>query len=267
MSKETNYIVVIPARYASTRLPGKLLAEIAGKPLIAHVVERAQQSAAQRVIVATDDQRIAAVLQDATCEVCLTHSEHKSGSDRLAEVMEKLTIDDDTVVVNVQGDEPLIPPQLIDQVAAKLNASPQAVMATAAHPITTVEDFRDPNVVKVVFDQQGKALYFSRASIPYDIKPYIREPQETGQGETGQYEDQAIAWHHIGIYAYRAEFLKRYNLLQPSALEESESLEQLRVMDNGESIMVEPVDYDAGFGVDSEQDLQRVRDIFRSNGA
>ena len=210
------------------------------------MVERAAQSSAQRVIVATDDQRIATALDGADCEVCFTHSEHKSGSDRLAEVMEKLSIDDDTVVVNVQGDEPLIPPQLIDQVAAKLAASPQAVMATAAHPIANSNDLHDPNVVKVVFDQQGKALYFSRAPIPHG--------------------NVAEAWHHIGIYAYRAGFLKRYHLLNASALEESESLEQLRVMDNGEAIMVEPIEYDAGFGVDTEYDLERVREIFKSGG-
>ena len=249
-----NFIVVIPARYASTRLPGKMLAEIAGKPLIEHVVERAQQSAAQRVIVATDDLRIANALQAAPCEVCLTGSEHKSGSDRLAEVVGKLAIDDDTIVVNVQGDEPLIPPRLIDQVAAKLDASSHAVMSTAAHAITNQQDFQDPNVVKVVFDLRGRALYFSRAPIPYASISGVEE----------QNGKSSIGWHHIGIYAYRAGFLKRYQLLEPSALEERESLEQLRVLDNGETIMVEPVDYDAGFGVDTEQDLQRVRSIFES---
>lgn len=236
-----SFIVVIPSRFASSRLPGKPLADIGGKPLIAHVVARANESDAGRVIVATDDQRIADALTDENCEVCMTRADHQSGSDRLAEVMAELNIPDNTIVINVQGDEPLIPAQLINQVADSLQRSKRAAMATAAHPISSEADLHNPNVVKVVFDKAGQAMYFSRSPIPH--------------GAT------ASAWHHIGIYAYRAEFLKRYHLLSESTLEQSENLEQLRVMDNGEIIMVEQIDYDAGIGVDTPDDLARVRAI------
>lgn len=234
-----SFIVVIPSRYASSRLPGKALLDIGGKPLIRHVVDRARESAAKRVIVATDDSRIADALANIDCEVCMTSSAHTSGSDRLAEVAQLLQLDDSAVVVNVQGDEPFIPARLIDEVAQSLADSPQAAMATAAHRIESSEDFANPNVVKVIFDQQGRALYFSRASIPGGA--------------------QSEAWRHIGIYAYRAGFLKRYHELPPSALEKAESLEQLRAMDNGEVIMVKAIDYDAGIGVDTPADLEQAR--------
>jgi len=239
-----SFTVVIPARYASTRLPGKAIAEIAGKPMVAHVVARANESGAQRVIVATDDQRIVDVLQGHACEVCLTRDDHLSGSDRLAEVVEKLAIPDDEIIVNVQGDEPMIPGQLIDRVAAALERADWAVMSTAARKITDQPLFEDPNIVKVVFDQKGKAMYFSRAPIPY-----ARDVQVTD------------AWHHIGIYAYRSSFLKRYHTLAVSPIEQTESLEQLRVLDNGDSIVVESTEYDPGIGVDTPQDLERVRRI------
>jgi 3-deoxy-manno-octulosonate cytidylyltransferase (CMP-KDO synthetase) len=239
-----NFIAIIPSRFASTRLPGKPLADIAGQPLIAHVVDRANESAAKRVIVATDDQRIADVLSDKDCEVCMTRSDHLSGSDRLAEVVEKLVIDDAEIVVNVQGDEPVIPARLINEVAASLADAPTAVASTAAHKIDSVADMLNPNVVKVVFDKNGRALYFSRAPIPYS--------KDT---------DISHAWRHIGIYAYRAEFLSRYANLRSSQLESMESLEQLRIMDNGETIMVKTIDYSAGIGVDTEADLERARAI------
>jgi 3-deoxy-manno-octulosonate cytidylyltransferase (CMP-KDO synthetase) len=239
-----SFIVIIPSRYASTRLPGKPLVDIAGKPLIAHVVARANESNASRVVVATDDQRIANALTNNHCEVCMTRSDHVSGSDRLAEVVDTLKVDDQEIIVNVQGDEPLIPPKLINQVADSLYQARFAAMSTAAHKISSEADFSDPNVVKVVSDQTGKALYFSRAAIPYT-----------------RGADSYDAWHHIGIYAYRAEFLKRYHQLRPSYLEQGESLEQLRVLDNGEVIIVEKVNYDAGIGVDTLEDLQRVRAI------
>lgn len=238
------FIVVIPARYDSNRLPGKVLADIAGKPMIAHVVDRARESSASRVIVATDDHRIADALDGLNCEVCMTSSEHESGSDRLVEVVEKLAFDDDDIVVNVQGDEPLIPGALIDQVAAALDIAGDSVMSTAAKAIEDEADIENPNVVKVVFSHAGKALYFSRAPIPY-----ARDERYTN------------AWHHIGIYAYRASFLKRYDQLVRSAIEQTECLEQLRVLDNGDSIMVEIVDYDTGVGVDTAEDLERVRNI------
>lgn len=247
-----SFNVVIPARYASTRLPGKALAEIAGLPMIAHVVARANESQAKRVIVATDDERIADALSSVhqaslLCEVCMTRDDHQSGSDRLAEVVTKLGIDDEEIIVNVQGDEPLIPGQLINQVAQSLTLAEQAVMSTAARKITDAKAIDDPNVVKVVFNHLGHALYFSRAPIPFARDQRL-----------------ADAWHHIGIYGYRAEFLKRYHLLTPSLIEQTESLEQLRVLDNGEHIVVETVDYETGIGVDTPQDLDAVRRLFEN---
>ncbi len=242
------FSVVIPARYASTRLPGKALADIGGKPMIQHVVDRANQSAADRVIVATDDARIADVLRDADCEVCMTRADHVSGSDRLAEVVTLLGLSDDEVVVNVQGDEPLIPSRLIDQVAESLARARHAVMSTAAKAIEDDADILNPNVVKVVFARNGQAMYFSRAPIPF-----------------ARDERTASAWHHIGIYAYRAGYLRRYPELPASAIETTESLEQLRVLDNGDAIMVEQVDYFTGIGVDTPQDLERARAMLAAN--
>ena len=240
-----SFIVVIPARYASTRLPGKALADIAGKTMIEHVVDRANESDAKRVIVATDDSRIQAALAAADCEVCLTRSDHESGSDRLAEVVDTLGIADDEVVVNVQGDEPLIPGKLINQVASALMAAKAAVMSTAAKAINSEQDLNNPNVVKVVFAQNGRALYFSRSAIPFARDKRV-----------------ASAWHHIGISAYRCGFLKDYQTLKSSPIEQTESLEQLRVLDNGYDIMVEPIDYDTGIGVDTPADLQKVKALF-----
>ncbi len=243
-----SFTVIIPARFASTRLPGKPLADLAGKPLIQHVVDRANESEAERVIVATDDERIGEALGDSECEVVMTAATHVSGSDRLNEVVTTLSIPDQQIVVNVQGDEPTIPARLINEVGQTLAASAGSVMATAAQPIQNEQDYLNPNIVKVVTDQTGRALYFSRAPIPH-----YREPKQT-----------PIALHHIGIYAYRAEFLKRYTLLKPSALEQAENLEQLRVMDNGETIMVRQIDYEAGIGVDTPEDLERAREVIQS---
>jgi 3-deoxy-manno-octulosonate cytidylyltransferase (CMP-KDO synthetase) len=238
------FTVVIPARFASSRLPGKALADIGGRPMIAHVVDRARESSATRIIVATDDQRIFDAVRELNCEVCMTKATHESGSDRLAEVVERLAFEDDEIIVNVQGDEPLIPGKLIDQVAAALGVAGDAVMSTAAKAIEDESDIINPNVVKVAFSQAGNALYFSRAPIPF-----ARDSRYTN------------AWHHIGIYAYRASFLKRYHQLRPSELELTECLEQLRVLDNGDSIKVETVDYDTGIGVDTVKDLERVRQM------
>jgi len=242
-----SFTVIIPARYASTRLPGKALLDIAGKTMVEHVVLRANESGAHRVIVATDDQRIADVLNEANCEVCMTRVDHESGSDRLAEVVTKLSIDDDEIIVNVQGDEPMVPGRLIDQVARALEQAPEAAMSTAARKITQQIVIDDPNAVKVVFNHAGRALYFSRAPIPY-----ARDSRK------------ADAWHHIGIYAYRAEFLKRYHLLAPSLIEQTESLEHLRVLDNGDHIMVEKIDYETGIGVDTPHDLDAIRALMAS---
>lgn len=224
-------------------MPAKPLADLHGKPLLAHVVLRALDSNATRVIVATDDQRIADAVSDYDCEVCMTSADHPSGSDRLAEVVTTQDLADGEIIVNVQGDEPTIPPRLVNEVAQKLAQAEDAVMATAAQPIQTLEDFHNPNIVKVVINQQGRALYFSRAAIPFP----------RGADELPE------AFHHIGIYAYRAGFLKRYKNLSPSTVEKVESLEQLRVLDNGESIAVSVIDYDAGIGVDTPEDLERAR--------
>lgn len=242
------FTVVIPARYSSTRLPGKVLADISGKPMIAHVVERANESLASRVIVATDDQRIADALSASQCEVCMTRADHQSGSDRLAEVVQILSIRDQEIIVNVQGDEPCVPGKLINQVAAALENADDAVMSTAAKKIDLPSDIDNPNVVKVVFTQAGKALYFSRAPIPF-----------------ARDQRQVSAWHHIGIYAYRSGFLKRYHSLPSSHMEAAESLEQLRVLDNGDTIMVETVNYDTGIGVDTQQDLERARQLLTNS--
>ncbi len=240
-----SFTVVIPARYASTRLLGKALLDIAGKPMIARVVDRANESGAKRVIVATDDDRIADAASTLDCEVCMTRADHESGSDRIAEVVNKLDIPDDEIVVNVQGDEPMIPGSLIDQVAASLELEDTAAMSTAAIVIDKQEDVDNPNVVKVVFNRKGEAMYFSRAGIPH-----VRD------------EQVGRAYRHIGIYAYRGEFLKRYHQLVPSSLEQAEKLEQLRVLDNGDKIMVEVVQHGTGIGVDTQQDLEIVRELF-----
>ena len=239
------FSVIIPARYSSTRLPQKLLADLGGKPLIWHVAVCAAASEAESVLVATDDDRIAQALNGAPCKVVMTSAEHQSGSDRLAEVVRAQKLPDSDIVVNVQGDEPTIPARLINEVAACLEAAPNAAMATAAQAIDNVEDWQNPNIVKVVLDQFGRAMYFSRAAIPYSRNS----------------NQLPLAWHHIGIYAYRAGFLRRYSALQASDLEQIESLEQLRVLDNGESIMVHTIDYDAGIGVDTAADLERARKI------
>lgn len=242
------FSVIIPARYASSRLPAKPLAEIAGKPLICHVVERANASDAERVIVATDDARIAEVLETADCQVVMTAQDHQSGSDRLAEVVQSENFAGQHVVVNVQGDEPMIPARLINEVAAKLLTSSAAVMATAAQKIVEESDFHNPNIVKVVTDKHSRALYFSRAPIPF--------PRAGGMPD--------LALHHIGIYAYRCGFLKQYARLEPSATERAESLEQLRVLENGEQILVQVIDYPAGLGVDTQEDLERARKLMQA---
>ena len=243
-----SFTVVIPARYASTRLHGKALLDIAGKPMVAHVVDRALESSANRVIVATDDQRIAEAAKDLNCDVCMTREDHESGSDRIAEVVNKLALPDDEVIVNVQGDEPLIPGELINKVAESLRSVSDAAMSTAAIKIEREEDRLNPNVVKVVFKLNGEAMYFSRAPIPF-----------------ARDEQTSPAYRHIGIYAYRGEFLKRYHRLTESLIEQTEKLEQLRVLDNGDKIMVEVVEHGTGMGVDTQEDLEAVRAFFAQN--
>jgi 3-deoxy-manno-octulosonate cytidylyltransferase (CMP-KDO synthetase) len=246
--------IIIPARYASTRLPGKPLLDIAGLPMIARVVECARASGAQRVVVATDDERIRDAVMAFGTEVVMTRADHLSGTDRLAEAITLLDLDDDEIVVNLQGDEPLMPPLLIRQVAALLAASPAAVMATACHAITRREDFLNPNAVKVVTDREGHALYFSRAPIPW--------PRDIMSGASAA---PIKAFRHIGLYAYRAGFVARYAAWPACPLETSESLEQLRVLWQGEKIAVVEAEEAPASGVDTPEDLERVRKYYLSH--
>lgn len=247
-----SFIAIIPARYASTRLPGKPLADIHGKPMVVHVMERARESGAARVIVATDHADVADAVAAAGGEVCMTSPDHHSGTERLAEVIEHYGFADDQIIVNVQGDEPLIPPVIIRQVAENLAAC-SAGMATLAVPIDSAEEAFNPNAVKVVMDAQGYALYFSRATIPWDRERFAVSKAAIG--------DSLL--RHIGIYAYRAGFVRRYVRWAPSQLEQIELLEQLRVLWYGEKIHVAVAKAIPTVGVDTAEDLQRVRDTLR----
>ncbi|QHA85842.1 3-deoxy-manno-octulosonate cytidylyltransferase [Serratia rhizosphaerae] len=244
-----SFIAIIPARYASTRLPGKPLADIHGKPMVVHVMERARESGAERVIVATDHPDVARAVEAAGGEVCMTREDHESGTERLAEVIEHYGFADDQIIVNVQGDEPLVPPVIIRQVAENLAAS-SAGMATLAAPIETAEEAFNPNAVKVVMDAEGYALYFSRATIPWDRERFAQSKSAIG--------DNLL--RHLGIYAYRAGFVRRYVSWAPSPLEKIELLEQLRVLWYGEKIHVAVAKAIPSVGVDTAEDLQRVRD-------
>ncbi|MGS3136746.1 3-deoxy-manno-octulosonate cytidylyltransferase [Aeromonas sanarellii] len=253
-----SFVVVIPARYASTRLPGKPLADIHGKPMVQHVVEKALQSGAERVIVATDDERVQQALAPfaaaAGVEVCMTSPDHQSGTERLAEVCRHYGFAADTIVVNVQGDEPLIPPAIIRQVADNL-AVATAPMATLSVPIHDAEEVFNPNAVKVVTDREGYALYFSRAPIPWDRDRFAASDPVAGSHE----QIGAHYQRHIGIYAYRAGFIQRYVDWAPSALEQVEALEQLRVLWYGEKIHVAQALEAPPVGVDTQADLDKVR--------
>ena len=247
----TAFRVVIPARYASQRLPGKPLLDIAGKPMIRHVYERACESGAEQVIIATDDARIGEVAETFADHVCMTSSEHTSGTDRIAEVVRTLNWPDDTVVVNLQGDEPLMPPSLLTQVADTLVSHSESDMATLAVPLTALDQLFDPNTVKVVTDRDGYALYFSRATIPW--KRDLFEDRDRAR----------LSWldgvhRHLGIYAYRAGFLGGYAGLPVAPIERMESLEQLRVLWNGGRIAVDVAAGAPPAGVDTAEDLFRV---------
>jgi 3-deoxy-manno-octulosonate cytidylyltransferase (CMP-KDO synthetase) len=246
------FVVVIPARYASTRLPGKPLRKIAGLPMILHTVARAQQSGADRVYVATDDQRIGDVCNSAGVDVVMTRDDHQSGSDRLAEVCDEIQLDDSAIVVNVQGDEPLIAPVVIEQVASLLMGNADCEMASLYHLIDDQDDFLDPNVVKVVCDARERALYFSRAPIPFD------RGQASGSAPLNEVLAFHLARRHIGLYAYRAGFLRRFVRFAPAPLERFEVLEQLRALHHGAHIMMAEAEADSGPGIDTEEDLQRI---------
>lgn len=244
-------IIIIPARYASTRLPGKPLADVAGKPLIQRVYDCAKKSGAAQVVIATDDERIRKAAEGFGARVVMTSAEHRSGTDRLAEVIEKLAIGTDEIVVNLQGDEPLMPPELMREVAGKLSMHQHAQVATACHAIHDRETLTNPNVVKVVCDAQGYALYFSRAAIPW--------PRDMMAGKGG---GAIQAYRHIGLYAYRAGFVRRYASWPPCQPEETEQLEQLRVLWHGERIVVHEARQMPEAGVDTPEDLERVIKYF-----
>ncbi|NGZ18440.1 3-deoxy-manno-octulosonate cytidylyltransferase [Vibrio aestuarianus] len=245
-----SFTVVIPARYQSTRLPGKPLADIGGKPMIEWVYEQAKQAGADRVVVATDDARVEQAVQAFGGEVCMTSPNHESGTERLAEVVKLMGIADDHIIVNVQGDEPLIPPSIIQQVAHNL-ANSTGPMATLAVEIADEAEVFNPNAVKVITDKEGYALYFSRATIPWD-----RDNFSTAQKQIAQ-----PLLRHIGIYAYRAGFINTYINWQPSMLEKIECLEQLRVLWYGEKIHVDVAKESPPAGVDTPEDLELVRAI------
>jgi 3-deoxy-manno-octulosonate cytidylyltransferase (CMP-KDO synthetase) len=247
---DMSFKVVIPARYASTRLPGKPLRLIGDRPMLQHVYDRALQSGAEAVIIATDDTRIERAAHGFSAQVCMTSPDHTSGTERLGEVVERMQWDDDEIIVNVQGDEPLIPPALISQVAEDLAGHTDAVVATLAHPVGSAAEALDPNVVKVVRDRSGYALYFSRAAIPF-----CRDAQDTGGQD----------WlRHIGLYSYRAGFLRHYRKLDAAPLEQLEKLEQLRVLWHGMKIFVGIAAQLPGPGVDTEDDLLFVKKIILS---
>ncbi len=247
----TSFVVVIPARFASTRFPGKPLAELHGKPMVAHVIDRARESGAEEVVVATDDRRIAEAASNCGCAVAMTQASHATGTDRIAEVVVQRGWDDDVVVVNAQGDEPLLPPELIRDVANTLEAHPEAAIATACHPIVDVAEFLDSNAVKVVFDNHGYALYFSRAPIPW--------PRDSFASDRSGLPENLPAHRHIGIYAYRCGFLRKYSQLEPAAIERFESLEQLRALANGYRIAVSVKAHAPPPGIDTPDDLDRAR--------
>lgn len=251
-----SFAIVIPARYASSRFPGKPLALLDGRPMLQHVYERACQSEAKRVIIATDDQRIADAAKGFGAEVCMTSADHPSGTDRLQEVVSRLGFYADDIVVNVQGDEPLIPPVIINQVAHNLKAFPEAGIATLSEPIESVDALLNPNVVKVVSDCRGMALYFSRAPMPW--------PRDAAKAHNNELHElpEGFSWQrHIGLYAYRVKLLNDFVTWPPAPLELTECLEQLRALYNGVRIHVEPAREAPPAGVDTPEDLARLQQL------
>lgn len=254
IENKVSYSIIIPSRYNSTRLPGKPLLDINGKSLLQHVYECAAKSTASEVIVATDDERIKDVANGFGARVCMTRTDHLSGTDRLAEVVDQLDIGDDEIIVNLQGDEPLMPANLLDQVAKSLESSSSAAISTLCEPIESLKNVFDPNIVKVVVDHSGHALYFSRAAVPWVRGSYDHNSRNEGEAIEN-------CFRHVGIYAYRAIFLKKYPHLSICQIEQQEALEQLRAMYHGYRIKVDIAKGSAGIGVDTVADLEKARQL------
>lgn len=252
---DLNFLVIVPARLASTRLPRKPLVDIGGVPMVVRVARNAAGSGAARVVVAADDDEIAAACQAHGIEAILTSKTHESGTDRLAETARLLALEPQTIVVNVQADEPLLPPGVMRDVAQLLHSSPDCEIATAAHPIADADEFFSPDVVKVVADHKGRALMFSRAPIPWARDDFAQTRAVLPAG--------LPAWRHVGLYAYRASFLGRFPLLPRPAIEAQEKLEQLRALAHGIGIAVLHLAAALPPGVDTPDDLQRVRKLVR----
>ncbi|MDH5444661.1 MAG: 3-deoxy-manno-octulosonate cytidylyltransferase [Gammaproteobacteria bacterium] len=248
--------VIIPARYASTRLPGKPLRLLADKPIIQHVYEQASLSQASSVIIATDDERIQQTAEAFGAEVCMTSNQHSSGTERLAEVIEKKKLGDEAIIINLQGDEPMMPTACLDQVAELLQSNPECKMASLCELITNIEDVFDPNVVKVVLNKSHHAIYFSRAPIPWDRDVFATSDKKISS------ELSNNCFRHIGLYAYRAGFVKEYISMTTSPLEKLESLEQLRVLWHGFDIAMGVAIEPPGQGIDTEQDLLNAQNYF-----
>ncbi len=247
----SDFVVIVPARLGSTRLPRKPLADIGGVPMIVRVARAAEASGAKRVVVAADSAEIVEACAGHGVRALLTRADHATGTDRLSEAVGQLELDDDAIVVNVQGDEPLMPPAVVARVASALERRPDCAIATACHPLTDAAEFFSPNVVKVVVDASGRALYFSRAPIPWSRDAFARD--------RSRLPSDLPARRHVGLYAYRAGFLRRFPQLPPAALERHESLEQLRALDHGFGIAVIELDEPLPPGVDTAEDLERVR--------
>ncbi len=256
--------VIIPVRYASTRLPGKVLLDIAGKPMLQHVYERSIQSGAESVIIATDDDRIREAAESFGAKVCMTDESHQSGTERIAEAVAALELESHEIVVGVQGDEPLLPPEVISQLAKDLAEHDNVKVASVCEPIKEVEELFNPHSTKVVLTRRGYAMYFSRAPIPWERDNFGDAIFDNGNSAVEQLK--ANHFRHVGLYAYRAGFLGEYINWEPSPNEPVECLEQLRIIWNGKKIHMMVTDKHVPAGVDTESDLARVREMFSASG-
>lgn len=259
MKNTPNYYIIIPARYASSRLPGKPLLQLANKPLIQHVYERVQACGATAVFVATDHPDIQACAESFGAEVVMTSATHRNGSERLAEAVERIGLSDDDIVVNVQGDEPLIPIDVVQKAAAAMNLNPQACVATFACAIHDAAELWDPNIVKVILDAKQHALYFSRAPIPWDREEFLISKQPHRITDD-------LFLRHLGLYAYRVSTLKKLQRFEMPEIEKHEQLEQLRLLYHGEKIIVECLSEPLPSGVDTFEDLARVEQLLMAQG-